>query len=297
MLLLGANNIVLREYWFVLAFSALAGMISVAQGHVYLLVLFLGWLLCIYYLKKVNFMLVISALIICFASYIYLPPPHAPPSNSPTTHLQTEKQLKTGKITSPLTEKDRITTFDFQTHDEKKWQVTYFKNDVHDHLPTFVQHGASCRLTGEVSSAQSATNPHQFDYQNYLWQQGIQAQFLISHIEDIECENKSFRSSIYDFRQFLKETTKNNLSDSTVQWLHALVLGDDTLLDDSIVDVFRRWGLSHILAISGLHIGIVVGLIYFCFVRLNILTKEKAKMFLCLFLPVYALIAGGQPSV
>src|SRR5699024_663737 len=31
--------------------------------------------------------------------------------------------------------------------------------------------------------------------------------------------------------------------------------------------------------------------------RLNILTKEKAKLFLCLFLPVYALIAGGQPSV
>src|SRR5699024_11580877 len=79
--------------------------------------------------------------------------------------------------------------------------------------------------------------------------------------------------------------------------LYSFVLGDDKLLDDSIVDVFRRCGLSHILAISGLHIGIVVSLIYFCFVRLNILTKEKAKLFLCLFLPVYALIAGGQPSV
>lgn len=287
----------LREYWFVLAFSALAGMISVAQGHVYLLVLFLGWLLFIYYLKKVNFKLVIVALIICFASYVYLPPPQAPPSNSLSIQSQSEKQIKTGKITSPLIEKERTVTFDFQTNDEKKWQVTYFKNDANDYLPNFVQHGASCRLSGEVSPALSATNPHQFDYQNYLWQQGIQAQFLISHIEDIECENKSLRSSIYDFRQFLKETTENNLSENTVQWLHALVLGDDTLLDDSIVDVFRRWGLSHILAISGLHIGIVVGLIYFCFVRLNILTKEKAKLFLCLFLPVYALIAGGQPSV
>src|SRR5699024_12708132 len=106
-----------------------------------------------------------------------------------------------------------------------------------------------------------------------LWQQGIQAQFLISHIEDIECENKSLRSSIYDFRQFLKETTENNLSENTVQWLHALVLVDDTLLADSIVDVFRRWGLSHILAFSGLLIGIVVVLLYFCFVILNILSK------------------------
>src|SRR5699024_11299140 len=78
---------------------------------------------------------------------------------------------------------------------------TYFKNDANDYLPNFVQHGASCRLSGEVSPALSATNPHQFDYQNYLWQQGIQAQFLISHIEDIKCENKSLRSSIYEYRK------------------------------------------------------------------------------------------------
>src|SRR5699024_10191122 len=95
----------------------------------------------------------------------------------------------------------------------------------------------------------------------------------------------------------LKETTENNLSENTVQWLHAIVLGDDTWLDDSIVNVFRRWGLSHILAISGVHIGIVVGFIYFCFVRLNILTKEKAKLFLYVFLPVYSLTADGHTSL
>src|SRR5699024_11005780 len=87
-------------------------------------------------------------------------------------------------------------------------------------------HGASCRLSGEVSPALSATNPHQFDYQNYLWQQGIQAQFLISHIEDIECENKSIRSSIYYFRQFLKEITENTLSENAVQWIHAILCVD-----------------------------------------------------------------------
>src|SRR5699024_4534207 len=145
--LLGATNIMLREYWFVLAFSALAGMISVAQGHVYLLVLFLGWLLFIYNLKKVNFKLVIVALFICFALYVYLPPPQAPASHLLSIQSQSKKQiktgkitspliekertvtfLKTGKITSPLIEKERTVTFDFQTNDEKKWQVTYFKN-------------------------------------------------------------------------------------------------------------------------------------------------------------------------
>src|SRR5699024_8285069 len=129
----------LREYWFVLAFSALAGMISVAQGHVYLLVLFLGWLLFIYNLKKVNFKLVIVALIICFASYVYLPPPQAPPSNSLSIQSQSEKQIKTRKITSPSIKKERTDTFDFQTNDEKKRKFTYIINDTNDYFLNFDQ--------------------------------------------------------------------------------------------------------------------------------------------------------------
>src|SRR5699024_8151850 len=55
--------------------------------------------------------------------------------------------------------------------------------------------------------------------------------------------------------------------------------------------------LSHILAISGLHVGLVVGLIYLSLVKFGITTKEKAQFIIILFLPFYALLAGGAPSV
>src|SRR5690625_6375057 len=87
------------------------------------------------------------------------------------------------------------------------------------------------------------------------------------------------------------------MSDETSAWLSALVLGDDALLEEKIVDLFQRWGLSHILAISGLHVGLIVGLVYFFIVKLGIVTKEKAQWIMIFFLLVYALIAGGQPSV
>src|SRR5699024_8951208 len=147
----GATNIMLREYWVVLALSALAGMISVAEGRVYLLTLLVGWLFCVDYLNIANFTHLIGTRIISFTSSRCLPPPQSPTSNSLSIQTQSEKQIKTGKITSPLIEKERTVTFHFQTNDEKKWQVTYFKNDANDYLPNFVQHGASCRLSGEVS--------------------------------------------------------------------------------------------------------------------------------------------------
>src|SRR5699024_6266511 len=76
-----------------------------------------------------------------------------------------------------------------------------------------------------------------------------------------------------------------------------LVLGDDSGLDEQIIDLFQRWSLSHILAISGLHVGLITALIYFLLVKLNIVTKETAQWIIIFFLPIYAFLAGGAPSV
>src|SRR5699024_11080505 len=52
-----------------------------------------------------------------------------------------------------------------------------------------------------------------------------------------------------------------------------------------------------LLAISGLHVGLIVGLIYFILFKMGLMTKEKAQWTMLLFLPIYALVAGGEPSV
>src|SRR5699024_3765742 len=76
-----------------------------------------------------------------------------------------------------------------------------------------------------------------------------------------------------------------------------LVLGDDSQIDSDITEIFQDWNLSHLLAISGLHVGLVAALFYFILVKFNLLTREKAQWLLILGLPIYAFLAGGEPSV
>src|SRR5690625_659403 len=64
-----------------------------------------------------------------------------------------------------------------------------------------------------------------------------------------------------------------------------------------MIDLFRYWGISYVMTISGLHVGLIIALIYFILIKTGIMTKEKAQWFMLFFLPIYALLAGGEPSV
>src|SRR5699024_229047 len=113
----------------------------------------------------------------------------------------------------------------------------------------------------------------------------------------VRMQRHSWLGYIYNFRTFLLQSAADKLEEETYQWFSALILGDDNALENETIDLFQRWGLSHILAISGLHVGIIVGLIYFIFVRFSITTKEKAQVIIMIFLPIYAILAGSEPSV
>src|SRR5699024_4504198 len=118
-------------------------------------------------------------------------------------------------------------------------------------------------------------------------------QLIISSLEKIHCEGASFLHSIYKMCQAVKDYIFISYTDETAAWMTALVLGDDSLINEEIVELFRSWGLSHLLANSALH----VVLIYFILFKIGLMTKEKAQWTMLLFLPIYALVAGGEPSV
>src|SRR5699024_6793941 len=126
---------------------------------------------------------------------------------------------------------------------------------------------------------------------------GITPQIILQSFDDIECHGGSRLNQIFTLRDNLLNYVNDKYSKKTSSWLNALVLGDDSFISEQTVDLFQRWNLSHILAISGLHVGLVVALLYFLLIKLNILTKEKTKLIMIFFLPLYALLAGGEPSV
>lgn len=69
--------------------------------------------------------------------------------------------------------------------------------------------------------------------------------------------------------QKLRKNLKNNIDNSNAKYrevIKALTIGDKQSIDEKIIDLFLKTGTSHILAISGLHVGIITGF-FFCIIR------------------------------
>jgi len=205
-----------------------------------------------------------------------------------------------GKITGIVTNKERSVQFYFQTENPpQKYLAIYFPNTDNSKTKYMksLNTGATCQITGNIVIPEKNTNPGEFNYQHYLKTQGIQFQLVIDSLADIQCEGISTLGKIYQSRETIQDYMLNTYSKDTAAWIVALILGDDSLLEERTIDLFRDWGISHLLAISGLHVGLIVALIYFILIKTGIMTKEKAQWFMLFFLPIYALLAGGEPSV
>lgn len=88
------------------------------------------------------------------------------------------------------------------------------------------------------------------------------------------------------------------VSDGTRQFLTATLTGDRTWLDQSTREMFAATGIAHILALSGLHVGIITGLLTIVLMPLTINRGRSVRMFLTvLALWAFAVLTGLSPSV
>jgi len=90
--------------------------------------------------------------------------------------------------------------------------------------------------------------------------------------------------------------TKNYISNGCSNLLNGVVLGESRYVYKDIKEMFRYSGASHLLAISGLHIGIIIGLLTYVFSFLK-LKKEIKYSCIFLFLTMYILSIKLSPSV
>lgn len=61
-------------------------------------------------------------------------------------------------------------------------------------------------------------------------------------------------------------------------------------------EVYQQMGVVHLLAISGLHVNLLIGAIYFLLLKFGV-TRERAITFLLVFLPFYVILTGANPPV
>ena len=174
-------------------------------------------------------------------------------------------------------------------------------------LPTLVA-GDELRLTSRIRIINNFKNPGGFDYQRYMAFKGVRTTAYVrgdrlvvtqphaasDPLEYLNTARAAFSDLIDSYGELKSQAV-----------LKALIIGDRTQISPELRQSFNRAGVGHLLAISGLHIGIVATVAFVFFqalaVRVSLLLwrAETRKIAALLSLPpviIYGVIAGFSPS-
>jgi competence protein ComEC len=105
-----------------------------------------------------------------------------------------------------------------------------------------------------------------FDYRNYLARQGIFATMIVESPSDVHRLGVKANSIMRlgdTIRQRLSSRIDALLPGQEAGLAHGLMFGDRGMMSDQVEDLFRRSGLMHLLAVSGLHLGIFLAALWF----------------------------------
>lgn len=114
--------------------------------------------------------------------------------------------------------------------------------------------GDIVKLIGEYEDTNYYKNEGNFNYRNYLKKDNMYGNLKVSKIEIVKKNN----NIINNLNIKIKEKIKNNYSNQTANFIETIILGDKTNLLDTVKEEFSNSGLSHLLAISGMHIAIII---------------------------------------
>jgi len=172
------------------------------------------------------------------------------------------------------------------------------------------QYGDFIRFNTNLKSIFNFNNPGGFDYKRYMSLQGIYASGFIRDPSEIILLRKNtaggMRLKLELFRAYLKQIIYKNAPSPQREIIEAMTIGNQNEIPADVRDHFNKTGTSHILSISGLHIGMVAAtsflIVFFILksseylmLRFNILKVASAAAFIMILF--YALIAGMGVTV
>ncbi|MEF2964772.1 ComEC/Rec2 family competence protein [Paenibacillus sp. M1] len=162
--------------------------------------------------------------------------------------------------------------------------------------------GRKLAISGTLEAPSTARNFGGFDYRNYLRHQRIHWLLKAAGASAVTAgENQSFSISLMlgkidDLRTSLGNRVGELFPDWQAGYMKGLIIGLADELEPEKYTQFTNLGLTHILAISGSHVAINVGLL-FGLLRLCRITRETSLWIVMVFVPAYVLLTGFTPSV
>lgn len=141
-------------------------------------------------------------------------------------------------------------------------------------------------VKGEFKRASKNTTEYLFNYQKYLERKNI---FYIVDAKEIEIVKKN-KNIYYLIKQALYNNFQNN------PYLLTFIMGDKSLIKNNVLRSYQENGISHLFAISGMHITMFAKILNIILKKLS-LNEEKKFLIISFFLCCYLLLVGFSPSI
>lgn len=148
----------------------------------------------------------------------------------------------------------------------------------------------------------STKNPNQFDYGKYLANKQIYAQIYTNKTEIVI--NKNLKKDIWYYSgrlhsRIVRNLEKANFNNEEMNVALALILGQQQDISSDIIQDYQYSGATHILSVSGLHVGFIM--LFINFILKPIPNTRKGSLIklisILLSLGAFAIISGLSPSV
>jgi len=189
------------------------------------------------------------------------------------------KQIVEGIVTKYSLSDDKLS---LEIKAKENILINYYYEEIKEVKD--IQIGDKVLIKGEVKRPSKNSVPNTFNYQKYLYNNKI---YKIMNASEIKVIDKS-KNIFVLIKNYVYEKVLGN------KYLSMFIIGDKSQVDDEIYDGFKNVGVAHLLAISGMHVAVLVGI----FKKVLYRCKESSKnILIALFLLFYAYIVNFSASI
>ena len=201
---------------------------------------------------------------------------------------------KENKITGLIEKiqiKEESISISIKTKYEKLEAYMYLKDsNTKNKIKNGYKLGDVIQLDGKMEMPQNNTNFNSFNYKQYLYNKDEFYIFKATNIKKV----KSNKNLFYKIKNYINN--KINSINDTKGYLKAFILGDNKDINKNIYEAYQSIGISHLFAISGMHVGLLTTILIYILKKLKINNIFK-YIIIYIFLYLYIFLTGFSPSV
>ncbi len=218
------------------------------------------------------------------------------PQNNIKTILKNHSHITQpiqGRIISEVKSKDGNYSFILELHQIKESKVT---GKIKFYTRTKnLYYGDIISVVATIKELPGSTNPASFDYKEFLDAKMIFGTgYSISSISKIGHRTNIFNNTVIIIRKYLRNRINDRFGEHA-GFVKAIVIAEKDEIDAKR-NIMCRAGLSHLLAVSGLHVGLL-SLIILSVLNVFIPKRNISRIIIMCLLIVYAAICLWAPSV